>query len=75
MLEDFKIMLKELFQFIKWIPDYYKLHKNYGYTPDTYEFIIDNYEKVLCNRTKTMSKPTYYWQDVVGEIDRWYEEE
>ena len=66
--------MKEFFTFIKWLPSYFKLHKNYGYEPDTYDFIIQNYEQVLCNRTKTMSKPTYHWRDVVYEIDRWYEE-
>ena len=66
--------IKELLLFVRWIPGYYKLYKNYGYTPDTYDFIIDNYEKVLCNTTKTMSKPTYYWRDVISEIDKYYEE-
>ena len=67
--------IKELFYFIKWIPGYIKLHREYGYEPDVYSYIIENYEKVLCNRTKVMSKPTYHWRDVVNEIDRWYEEE
>lgn len=69
-----KETIVELLHFIKHLPGYYKLHTNYGYTPDTYDFIIDNYEKVLCNRTKTMSKPTYHWRDVISEIDRYYEE-
>ena len=67
--------IKDFFRFVKWLPAYYKLHRNYGYHPDTYDFIIDNYETVLSNRTRTMSKPTYHWQDVVSEIDRWYEED
>lgn len=66
--------IKELLLFIRYLPGYYKLHSDYGYTPDTYDFIIDNYEKVLCNTTKTMSKPTYCWRSVVSEIDRYYEE-
>ena len=70
LLED----IKELLLFIKYIPGYYKLHKNYGYEPDIYDFIIENYVKVLCNTTKIMSKPTYYWKAVVSEIDRYYEE-
>ena len=70
LLED----VKELLLFIRYQPGYYKLHKNYLYEPDTYDFIIDNYEKVLCNTTKTMSKPTYHWKSVVSEIDRYYEE-
>ena len=67
--------IKDLFVFIKWLPAYFRLHRNYGYHPNTYDFIIDNYQKVLAERTRTMSKPTYYWQDVVSEIDRWYEED
>ena len=71
----FKEKIKLLFYFIKWLPGYFKLHRNYGYDPDTYSYIIENYEMVLCNRTRTMSKPTYHWHDVIYEIDRWYEEE
>lgn len=74
MLLDIKETIKRILLFIKWLPGYYKLQKNYGYTPDTYEYIIDNYEKVLCCRTFTMSKPTYHWQDVVSEIDRYFED-
>lgn len=69
-----KEAITELLLFIRYIPGYYKLHKNYLYEPDTYNFIIQNYENVLCNTTKTMSKPTYHWRDVVSEIDRYYEE-
>ena len=67
--------IKDFFRFIKWLPNYYWLHRNYGYEPMTYNFIIENYEIVLSERTRTMSKPTYHWQDVVSEIDRWYEED
>ena len=68
--------IKDFFRFIKWLPLYYKLlHRRYGYRPDTYDFIIQNYEIVLSERTRTMSKPTYHWRDVVSEIDRWYEED
>ena len=74
-LLNIKESIKEFFYFIKWIPGYYKLHRDYGYDPDTYSYIIENYEQVLCNRTKVMSKPTYHWRDVINEIDRWYEEE
>ena len=70
LLED----VKELLLFIKYIPGYYKLHRDYLYEPDTYSFIIQNYEQVLCNTTKIMSKPTYHWRAVVSEIDRYYEE-
>ena len=67
--------IKEFLMFVKWLPDYFRLHKNYGYDPDAYSFIIENYEMVLTSRTKTMSKPTYHWQDVVCEIDKWYEDD
>jgi hypothetical protein len=72
-LEFIKEDIKELLLFIKWIPAYYKLHRNYRYEPDTYHYIIQNYEQVLCNTTRTMSKPTYDWRAVVSEIDRYYE--
>lgn len=75
MLENLKESIKEIILFIKSLPGYYKLQKDYGYKPDTYSYIIENYEAVLCERTKLMSKPTYHWKDVVREIDRWYEEE
>ena len=67
--------IKDFFRFIKWLPSYYWLHRTYGYEPKTYNFIIENYEIVLSERTRTMSKPTYHWKDVVSEIDRWYEED
>lgn len=66
--------IKTLLLFFRYIPGYYKLHRDYLYKPDTYDFIIQNYECVLCNTTKTMSKPTYHWRSVVSEIDRFYEE-
>lgn len=67
--------IKNIFIFIKWLPGYFRLHNNYEYEPDTYSFIIENYEQVLCNRTYSMSKPTYHWKDVVGELDRYYEDD
>ena len=69
-----KQTIRSTLYFIKNIPGYIKLHRDYGYKPDTYGYIIENYEQVLCNRTKVMSKPTYYYEDVIRELDRWYEE-
>ena len=66
--------IKATLDFVKNISGYIKLHRDYGYEPDTYGYIIENYEQVLCNRTKVMSKPTYYYEDVIRELDRWYEE-
>lgn len=66
--------MKRLLKFIKNIKIYWILENKYGYNPGAYDFIIEEYTKVLCNRTKTMSKPTYYANDVIKEIDSWYEE-
>lgn len=66
-------MLKQLIIFIRNLRGYWKLQCNYEYEPDTYDFIIQQYEAVLCERTTTMSKPTYYANAVIGEIDKWYE--
>jgi hypothetical protein len=48
------------------------LYSDYEYDGETIEFILETYEKVLCNRTRTMSKPTYYLHDILNEIDRYY---
>lgn len=64
----------KLIKFIFKLKGFWKLYQDYEYDGETIEFIIDNYERVLCNRTKTMSKPTYYLEDVLREIDNWYEE-
>lgn len=66
--------LKQLIKFIHNLKGYWKLQSNYDYKPNTYDFIINQYETVLCERTKTMSKPTYYAKDVIGQIDKWYED-
>lgn len=65
--------VKQLIKFIHNLKGYWKLQRDYEYEPDTYDFIIQQYQDVLCSRTKTMSKPTYYAKDVIGEIDKWYE--
>lgn len=53
---------------------FWKIYSGYGYDGETVEFIIENYTKVLCNRTRLMSKPTYYARDVIAQIDDWFEE-
>lgn len=65
--------MKQFLKFLTKIKSFWKFYQNYGYDGETVEFIIDNYESVLCNRTKTMSKPTYYFEDVLRELDNWYE--
>lgn len=66
--------MKQFLKFLTKIKSFWKFYQNYGYDGETVEFIIDNYQKVLCNRTKLMSKPTYYAKDVIAQIDNWYEE-
>lgn len=65
--------MKQFLKFLTKIKSFWKLYQNYGYDGEMVEFIIDNYERVLRNRTKTMSKPTYYLEDFLKEIDNWYE--
>lgn len=60
--------------FLTKIKSFWKLYKDYEYDGETIGFIIDTYEKLLCERTKTMSKPTYYLEDILAEIDKWYDE-
>lgn len=66
--------MKTLIKFIKNLKSFYRFYKDYEYNGDDCKFIIENYQEVLCSRTKTMSKPTYYANSVIGEMDRWYED-
>lgn len=66
--------MKQFLKFLTKIKSFWKFYQNYGYDGEEVEFITENYEKLLCNRTKTMSKPTYYPEDALREIDNWYEE-
>ena len=60
-------------KFLTKIKGFWKIYSGYGYDGETIEFIINNYTEVLENRTKLMSKPTYYARDVIEQIDDWYE--
>lgn len=66
--------MKQFIKFLTKIKSFWKLYKNYGYDGETIEFIIDTYEKLLCERTSTMSKPTYHLKEVLNQIDIWYAE-
>lgn len=66
--------MKQFLKFLIKLKGFWKIYSGYGYDGETVEFIIDNYEKVLCSRTKLMSKPTYYANDVIAQIDNWFEE-
>lgn len=66
--------MKQFLKFLTKLKSFWKLYQNYEYDGETIEFIIENYQEVLENRTKLMSKPTYYAHDVIEQIDNWYEE-
>lgn len=66
--------MKQFLKFLTKIKSFWKLYQNYGYDGETAEFIIENYQDVLQNRTKPMSKPTYYSSEVIKQIDEWYYE-
>lgn len=71
---DGDIRMKQFLKFLTKIKSFWKFYQNYEYDGETVEFIIDNYQEVLCNRTKLMSKPIYYANDVIEQIDNWYED-
>lgn len=65
--------MKTFIGFLKVLKSFWKIWCDYEYDGQDVKFIIDNYEKVLWNRTKTMSKPTYYANEVISEMDKWYD--
>lgn len=65
--------MKQFLKFLTKLKGFWKIYSGYGYDGETVEFIIENYTKVLYNRTKIMSKPTYYAGDVITQIDDWFE--
>lgn len=66
--------VRQFASFLTKIKSFYKLWCDYEYDGAVVEHIIDTYTQVLCNRTKLMSKPTYYLSAVLDEIDKWYED-
>lgn len=64
--------IKQFFRFLKSIESFYKFYSDYEYDGETCEFIVEQYTQVLCNRTSVMSKPTYYADDVISQLDKWY---
>lgn len=70
-----KEWIRDFFRFIRRIPGYRKLDQNFGYEPDVYTFIIGEYEKVLADLTGgKLSKPTYYADAVIAEVNARYAE-
>lgn len=66
--------MKQFLKFLTKLKSFWKLYQDYEYDGETIEFIIENYQEVLENRTKLMSKPTYYSSEVIKQIDEWYYE-
>ena len=66
--------MRTFIKFLAKLRGFYKFYKDYEYDGEVARFIIENYQDVLQNRTELMSKPTYYAKDVIGQIDKWYEE-
>ena len=64
--------IKQFFRFLKSIKSFYKFYCDYWYDGNTCRFIVEQYTQVLCNRTRLMSKPTYYAGDVISQLDKWY---
>lgn len=71
---DTKETIREFWTFLRRMNGYRKLDLDYGYDPEDYRFILDNYSSVLTNRTKMMSKPTYFAYEVIEKLDEWYDE-
>lgn len=66
--------MRQFFGFLKSLKSFWKLYRDYEYNGEALDFIIQNYEEVLKNRTKIMSKLTYYAKDVIRQLDEWYAE-
>lgn len=66
--------MKQFLTFITNLKSFWKFYRNYEYDGKTVEFIIENYQDILQNRTEKMSKPTYYSDAVIKQLDEWYEE-
>lgn len=66
--------MRQFLKFLTKLKSFWKFYRDYEYDGETVEFIVENYQDVLQNRTKMMSKPTYYAADVIMQIDNWYDE-
>ena len=64
--------VKRFCRFLKIVKSFYKFYSDYEYDGETCRFIIEQYTSVLCNRTRLMSKPTYYAGYVIQQLDDWY---
>ena len=66
-------IMKTLLTFIKHVPGFFRLYRDWGYTPNDYEFILDQYSEVLCDITgNRMSKHLYYAKDILSVVQEHY---
>ena len=65
--------MRDFIGFIKNIGSFYRFWRDYEFTGEDASFIIEQYQSVLSNRTKCLSKPTYYAIGVINALDQWYE--
>lgn len=61
--------MRLLIRFIRLIPKWFKLYRDYEYEPKDFEFMMDQYIKVISSLTYgRMSKPMYYANDIIAEV-------
>lgn len=58
-----------IFRFIKLIPAFYRLFRNFEMEPEDIQFSLMQYQKVICELTDGfMSKLNYYATDIINLV-------
>ena len=58
-----------IFKFIRLIPAFYRLFRDYEMKPEDIRFSLEQYQKVICELTNNrMSKLNYYAKDIIDEV-------
>ena len=58
-----------IFKFIKLIPSFFRLFRDYEMTPEDIRFSLSQYQSVLCELTDGfMSKLNYYAIDIINLV-------
>ena len=58
-----------IFKFIRLIPAFYRLFRDYEMKPKDIRFSLEQYQKVICELTNNrMSKLNYYAKDIINEV-------
>lgn len=59
-----------IFKFIKLIPAFYRLFRDYEMKPEDIRFSLEQYQIVIGNLTNgRMSKLNYYARDIISEVN------